>query len=80
LSKELVLYGRLPWQLDRSFQFAFGLIAIGAIIVRQEWFYKILAPVSAFFSFPISRCFFIACTLDSVSWASACSPKVRGDW
>jgi hypothetical protein len=54
-----VLYGRLPWALDRSFQFAFGLIAIGAIIVRQEWFHKILAPVSALlFVFYIALLFY----------------------
>jgi hypothetical protein len=59
LAKELVLYGRLPWALDRSFQFAFGLIAIGAIIVRQEWFHKILAPVSALlFVFYIALLFY----------------------
>jgi hypothetical protein len=46
LSKELVLYGRLPSLLDRSFQLAFGLMSIGAIILRQEWFHKIAAPVS----------------------------------
>jgi hypothetical protein len=59
LAKEVVLYDRLPWPLDRSFRFAFGLIAIGAIIVRQEWFHKILAPLSALlFLFYIALLFY----------------------
>jgi hypothetical protein len=59
LAKELVLYGRLPSPLDRSFQFAFGLIAIGAIIVRPEWFHRILAPLSALlFLFYIALLFY----------------------
>jgi hypothetical protein len=47
LSKELTLYGRLPHPLDLGFQSAFGLIAILAIILRQEWFHRILAPAGS---------------------------------
>src|SRR5258708_12517901 len=36
LSKELLLYGRLPGPFDRSFQFAFVLIPIAPIILRQK--------------------------------------------
>ena len=46
LLKELVLYGRLPHLLDMGFQLAFGVIAITAMLFRQEWFHKLLAPVS----------------------------------
>ena len=61
LAKELVLYGRLPSPLDRSFQFAFGLIAIGAIIVQLQTRLIRSSHLSApSFSFFISRCSFIA--------------------
>ena len=59
LAKELVLYGRLPHPLDLGFQTAFGTIAILAIIVRQEWFHKILAPLSTLlFLFYIALLFY----------------------
>ena len=47
LSKEFVLYDRLPHPLDLSFQVAFGVIAIIAMLVRREWLHKLLAPISA---------------------------------
>lgn len=46
LLKELVLYGRLPHPLDLSFQLVFGVIAITAMLLRWEWFHRLLAPVS----------------------------------
>lgn len=46
LFKELLLYGRLPHALNLGFLLAFGVIAIAAMILRQEWFHKLLAPVS----------------------------------
>jgi hypothetical protein len=59
LLKELALYSRLPHSLDLGFQSGFGLIAIAAIILRQEWFHKILAPVSALlFLFYIALLFY----------------------
>ena len=47
LLKELTLYSRLPYPIDRGFQLAFGLIAVIAMLLRREWFHKLLAPVSA---------------------------------
>ena len=59
LVKELAIYSRLPHRLDLSFQLAFGVVALAAIIVRQEWFHKILAPVSALlFVFYIALLFY----------------------
>ena len=46
LLKELVIYGRLPRLLDMGFQLSFGVIAITAMLLRQEWFHKLLAPLS----------------------------------
>jgi hypothetical protein len=48
LFKELALYSRLPHPLDLCFQLAFGIVALMALIFRQEWFHKLLAPVSSF--------------------------------
>lgn len=42
----VVLYGRLPHPLDLSFQLVFGVIAITAMLLRWEWFHRLLAPVS----------------------------------
>lgn len=47
LLKELALYSRLPHPLDLSFQLAFGMVAIAALLWRQEWFHKLLAPASS---------------------------------
>ena len=47
LLKELLLYDRLPHPLNLSFQLAFGVIAIIAMLVRREWLHKLLAPVTA---------------------------------
>jgi hypothetical protein len=47
LCKELALYGRLPYPLDLSFQCTFGILAVAAIILRQEWFHKLAAPVGS---------------------------------
>ena len=46
LLKEFVLYDRLPHPLNLSFQLAFGVIAITAMLLRREWLHKLLAPVS----------------------------------
>ena len=46
LLKELVIYDRLPQPLNLSFQLAFGVIAIIAMVLRREWLHKLLAPIS----------------------------------
>jgi len=44
LSKTVVLSGHLPSLPDRAFEFTFGAVAIAAVIIRSEWFHRLLAP------------------------------------
>jgi hypothetical protein len=47
LAKDLVLYGRLPRPIDTGFQVIFGLAAVAAAFLRNEWFHQLLGPVLA---------------------------------
>ena len=46
-AKEFALSGHLPDRLNGEFHGIFGLAAIAAAIMRQEWFHQLLAPIFA---------------------------------
>jgi hypothetical protein len=47
LSKTVALSGHLPNPTDSTFEFTFGAIAIAAVLIRSEWFHRLLAPATA---------------------------------
>jgi hypothetical protein len=46
-AKECALTGHLPHRMNGKFHVIFALTAIAAVIIRREWFHKLLAPVFA---------------------------------
>jgi hypothetical protein len=46
-AKEFALTGHLPHRLNGKFHLIFALTVIVAMIIRREWFHKLLAPVFA---------------------------------